>query len=153
MSFHRLWRTLKTVAGEGFGACDGATGVASLPVIGSTPPVTGSSPPVMSEVGVVPSSDFGLPMVNIAEISSTTMIISATLAITPLILERVKAAELGFGSPEVNVASLELLGIGDPGESSVQGRGGGSVGAGVGFGFVLVARRLSQVSYPDFPLP
>jgi hypothetical protein len=42
------------VAGEGFGADDGATGVVSLPVPGYTPPVSGSSPPVMSEGGVTP---------------------------------------------------------------------------------------------------
>jgi hypothetical protein len=134
------------VAGEGFGAGDGAAGVASLPVIGSTLLVT-------SEVCVVPSSDFGLLVVNIAEISSTMMIVSATPAITPLIPERIKAAELVSGLLEVFVAGLELLGIRDPGESFVQGRGGGSVGAGVGFGSVSVARQLSQVSYPDFPFP
>jgi hypothetical protein len=43
------------VAGEGFGAGDGATGVVSLPVPGYTPPVTGSSSPVTSEGGLVPS--------------------------------------------------------------------------------------------------
>jgi hypothetical protein len=42
------------VAGEGFGADDGATGVVSLPVPGYTPLVSGSSPPVMSEGGVTP---------------------------------------------------------------------------------------------------
>ena len=42
------------VAGEGFGACDGSVGVASLLV-------TGSSLPVTSKVVAVPSSDFGLP--------------------------------------------------------------------------------------------
>jgi hypothetical protein len=43
------------VAGEGFGADDGAAGVVSLPVPGYTPPVTGSSSPMTSEGGVVPS--------------------------------------------------------------------------------------------------
>jgi hypothetical protein len=42
------------VAGEGFGADDGAAGVVSLPVPGYTPPVSGSSPPVTSEGGVTP---------------------------------------------------------------------------------------------------
>ena len=102
---------------------------------------------------MVPSFDFGLPVVNIAEISSTTLIASANPTISPLILERVEAVALVSGLPTVSVASLELLGIGDLGKSSVQGRSGGSVGAGVGFGFGSVVWQLSQVSYPDFPLP
>jgi hypothetical protein len=60
------------VAGEGFRADDGAADVDSVPVTGFTPPETGSSSPVTSEGGVVPSSDFGLPVVNNAEDSSTS---------------------------------------------------------------------------------
>ena len=107
------------VAGEGFRASDRAVGVVSLPVIGPTLPVTGSSSSVTSEVGVVPSSDFGLPVVNIAQISSTTLITSATSAIILLISKRVEVAALVSGSPAVSVIGLESLGIGDLGESSV----------------------------------
>ena len=76
------------VAGEGFGAGDGAAVVVLLPVIGPTPPVTGSSSLVTFEVGMVPSSDFGLSVVNIAKISSMTLIASASPVIIPLIPER-----------------------------------------------------------------
>jgi hypothetical protein len=113
------------VAGEGFGAVDGAACVESLPVMGCTTPVT-------SEVGMVSSSDFGLPMVNIAEISTTTMFVSATPAIITVIPKWVEAAELVSGSPEVSVGVMESLGILDPGEAPMQGRGGGSVGASLG---------------------
>jgi hypothetical protein len=111
------------VAGEGFRADDGATGVNSVPVTSFTPPETGSSSPVTSEGGVVPSSDFGLPVVNNAEDSSTTLFVLATPAISPFIPEWVVNVELVSGSPEVSVAGLESLGFGDPGESSVQGSG------------------------------
>ena len=117
-------------AGEGFGACDGSTGVASLPVTGSSLPVTGS------KVVVVPSSDFGLSVVNIAKISTMMLDVSATTVIIPLISERAEAVAMVSGSLTVSVAGLESLGIGDSGQSSVQGRGGGSVAAGVGFGSV-----------------
>jgi hypothetical protein len=65
--------------------------------------VTSSSSLVTYKVGVVPSSVFGLPVVNIAEISST-MFTSATLEIFPLIPEQAKAATLFFGLPVTSVA-------------------------------------------------
>ncbi|KAE8056250.1 hypothetical protein FH972_013038 [Carpinus fangiana] len=129
------------VAGEGFRADDGAAGVDLVPVAGFTLPETGSSSPVASEGGVVPSSDFGLPVVNNTEDSSTTLFVPATPAISPFIPEWAVNVELVFGSPEVSVAGLESLGFGDQGESSVQGSGS-----------VSMAKRLSQVKYPDFPL-
>jgi hypothetical protein len=48
---------------------------------------------------------------------------------------------------------LESLVVGDLGEFSVQGRGGGSTVANVGSGFASAVRQLSQVRFPDFPLP
>ncbi|KAE7998208.1 hypothetical protein FH972_002774 [Carpinus fangiana] len=130
------------VAGEGFRADDGAAGVVLVPVTGFTLPETSSSSPVTSEGGVVPSSNFGLPVGYNAEDSSTMLFVPTTPAISPFIPEWVVNAELVSGSPEVSVAGLESLGFGDPGESFVQGSGS-----------VLVARRISQVKYPDFPLP
>jgi hypothetical protein len=126
-------------AGEGFGADDGSAGVASLPV-------TGSSSPASSEVVAVPSAEFGLPAVNIAKIPTATLV--------PLIIpERPEAVAMVSGSPAVAVTGLEPLGVGDSGELSVQEKGGGSVAAGDGFGSVSAVQRLSQVRYPDFPLP
>jgi hypothetical protein len=55
--------------------------------------------------------------------------------------------------PSSSVVGLEQLVVGDLGETSEQGRGGGSVVVKVGFGFVSAVWRLSQVSFPDFPLP
>jgi hypothetical protein len=63
--------------------------------------MSGSSSPVMSKVGVEPSSDFGLPVVNIAETSSMTLFASATPEIFPLTPERAEAATLFSGLPEV----------------------------------------------------
>ena len=101
-------------------ACEDCVGASSLEDDGSgAGMVTGFSSPMTSEVGVVPSFVFGLPVANIAEISSMTFFASRTPAIISLIPERVEAAALLCGSPVVSVAGLEPLGMGDPGESSV----------------------------------
>jgi hypothetical protein len=50
-------------------------------------------------------------------------------------------------------AGWEPLDVEDLGESSVQGRGGGSEVANIGSGSALAVPRLSQVSFPNFPLP
>jgi hypothetical protein len=101
------------VAGEGFCTDDGAVGVDSVLVTGFTPP----------ETGVVHSSDFGMPVVNNGEDSSTTPFVPTSPAISPFIPEWIVNAEVVSGSPEVSVAGLESLGFGDPGESSGQGSG------------------------------
>jgi hypothetical protein len=54
-------------------------------------------------VGVVPSFVFGLPVVNIAEISLMTLFAFATPEIFPLIPERAEVATLFFGSPVTSI--------------------------------------------------
>jgi hypothetical protein len=73
--------------------------------------VTSSSSPV-SGVDAVPSSDFGLPVDVIDQTVSTTLVASASPAITP-----------STPVPAVCVTGLEPLGFEDPGDSSVQGIG------------------------------
>jgi hypothetical protein len=85
--------------------CEDCVGASSLKSGGFGAGVmSGSSSPVTSKVGVEPSfdfGDFGLPVVNIAKTSSTTLFPSATPKIFPLILERAEAATLFSRSPEV----------------------------------------------------
>jgi hypothetical protein len=82
--------------------CEDCVGASSLKSGGFGAGVmSGSSSSVTSKVGVEPSFDFGLPVVNIAETSSTTLFAFATPKIFPLIPGRAKAATLFSGSPEV----------------------------------------------------
>ena len=115
--------------------------------------MTGSSLPMTSEDVAMPSSDFRLSVVNISEISTMTLDVSATPVIISLIPEQAEAVAMVSRPPAVSVAGLEPLGAGDLSELFVQGRGGGSMAASIGFGSVSAVRQLSQVSYPDFPLP
>jgi hypothetical protein len=55
--------------------------------MGSTPPVTGSTSPVTSEADAMPYSNLRLPVVAFAEVSATTLDVSATSMTIPMIPE------------------------------------------------------------------
>jgi hypothetical protein len=93
-------------------ACEVCVGATTLKSNGSGAEVVTSSSSPASEGDPVPSSVFGLPVDDIVQIASTTLVASASPAITPL-----------TPVPAVSVAGLEPLGFEDPGDSSVQGIG------------------------------
>ena len=85
-------------------ACEDCVGASLLKADGpDARMVNGFSSPVTFEASVVPSSVFGLPVANIAKISSTTLFTFATLAIISLISERAEVAVLLCGSLAVDL--------------------------------------------------
>jgi hypothetical protein len=93
-------------------ACEVCVGVMTVKSDGSGAEVVTSSSSPVSGVDAVPSSDFGLPVDVIVQTVSTTLVASASPAITP-----------STPVPAVSVAGSEPLGFEDPGDSSVQGIG------------------------------
>jgi hypothetical protein len=88
-------------------ACEVCVGVMTVKSDGSGAEVVTSSSSPVSGVDAVPSSDFGLPVDIIVQTVSTTLVASASPAITP-----------STPVPAVSVAGLEPLGFEDPGDSS-----------------------------------
>jgi hypothetical protein len=93
-------------------ACEVCVGVMTVKSDGSGAEVVTSSSSPVSGVDAVPSSDFGLPVDVIGQTVSTTLVASASPAISP-----------STPVPAVSVAGSEPLGFEDPGDSSVQGIG------------------------------
>jgi hypothetical protein len=93
-------------------ACEVCVGVMTVKSDGSGAEVVTSSSSPVSGVDAVPSSDFGLPVDVIVQTVSTTLVASASPAITP-----------STPVPAVSVAGSEPLGFEDPGDLSVQGIG------------------------------
>jgi hypothetical protein len=97
-------------------ACEVCVGATTVKSDGSGTEVVTSSSSSVSEVDAVPSSIFGLPVDDILQIVSMTLVASASLAITP-----------STPVSAVSVVGLEPLGFEDPGDSSVQGIGSAPV--------------------------
>jgi hypothetical protein len=93
-------------------ACEVCVGVMTVKSDGSGAEVVTSSSSPVSGVDAEPSSDFGLPVDVIGQTVSTTLVASASPAIS-----------LSTPVPAVSVAGSEPLGFEDPGDSSVQGIG------------------------------
>ena len=85
------------------------SGCALSTLMSSTPPATGSTSLVTSETDAVPISNLGLPVVAIAEVTATTLNVSATPVTIPMIPGRIEADAMTIsilGLPVVSVAKV-----------------------------------------------